>query len=474
MVVLLIAVVMCACDNPTPTLEPAIIPVSPTTTFAPVATLTPVHKGTPTPTPIATTLVPSDTPTPMPTATPAPTPMPTVIPTYTPVRAFPTEPKVNPTAAAPSTPVKPTVGEIEVQIDSDTTWLKLFDTLSATEQSCIRNSLDNDLDWVLDKPIWPVGSYRDEREVSIYACLKPGIADSIFLFVAKAFIEMHTEVKDEQVSCLRYLISGNDVTVLVEAYYDPSRTSEFMANLISCVPDLLFSWMISQSGWLKAEYFSDGERSCYGRLAAEADQAAIIAVLNESPESEGFAESLLSCLPDFTIQFALATFQLGLDDLTDEESSCLRGKDWEGEDEVYVYSSNVAACVPYLLIRLMLATSGKTLEDLTDSERSCLLEQTDDIGLTDESVTPEEELVYSKAIADQLSCVPGLMSLYLLSSFRINVDDLEPEEMNCLRKVEAETDIVAVFLYGSLSDFLGTLVTCIPDWEESVSPSFGR
>ena len=115
-----------------------------------------------------------------------------------------------------------------------------------------------------------------------------------------------------------------------------------------------------------------------------------------------------------------------------------------------------------------------SLEDLTEREASCVLERTDDIGLTDENATPEEEVEYSEALAGQVSCVPGLSSLYWLSVFGIAIDELGEEEMTCLRNVEAEADLADLFHGVSLYDFLGTLVPCIPDWEESASRDMRR
>ena len=138
------------------------------------------------------------------------------------------------------------------------------------------------------------------------------------------------------------------------------------------------------------------------------------------------------------------------------------------------YSAIVTSCVPYLFIRLMLANLGMNLNDLTDEEKSCLVERTDDIGLTGDNVTPEEEVEYSEAIAGQVSCVPGLSSLDVLSAFGITIDDLGQEEMACLRNAEGETDLAAVFREYSFHEFLGTLVPCIPNWEESADRDMRR
>ena len=242
-------------------------------------------------------------------------------------------------------PTNPSVGEIDVRIGSDTVWKEVFDTLSISEQSCISSALGDDLEWALDHPVWPEGSYSKERDVSIYSCLDPELARSVFLSLAKLFIELHVELNDEGASCLREFISDEGVADLIEAFYDSDESDEFIASLISCVPDLLFPLGISQSGWLKPEYFSEGERSCVGRLTSEADRATILAVLNESAESEDFSESLLPCFPDLTIQIVLAIFELSREDLTEEEMSCLKEKDWAGEG-VEDYLSDLALCVP--------------------------------------------------------------------------------------------------------------------------------
>ena len=413
---------------------------------------------------VTATLEPTDTPTA--TAEPTVTPEPTDGPTTTTEPIVTPEPTAVPTAAANPPLTSGTPELVDVELNADAVWREIFDKLPATEQSCIRDALGDDHEAVLVRPVLPEGSSLDKRQVPIYNCLGAEIANPILLFITLTFIEMFTGVSDEEVPCLQELIAGMEMTDLVETYYGSPENDEFMVDLISCVPGLLFSFGMSQTGWLKPEYFSGEELYCISDLTSGADRETILAALDDSPESEKFSESLLTCLPDLNMQIALAMFQMGLKDLTEDETYCLKEKDWDVEREDDL-SSNVASCVPYLFIRSMLANLGKTLEDLTDEERSCVFEQTDDIGLTDESVTPEEEVHYSEAIAAQISCVPGLMSLHLLSAFRINVDDLEPEQIDCLQDVEAESDLIARFLEFSYNDILGSLVSCIPDWEDS-------
>ena len=96
-------------------------------------TATPTGPSAETTEPMPATSTPAPTPVP-PTATPAPTPTPD--PTATPT----------PPPAAP-TPGPPTGAgaQRDFDIDSDTLWRELMDTLTASEQSCIRDELGDEL-----------------------------------------------------------------------------------------------------------------------------------------------------------------------------------------------------------------------------------------------------------------------------------------------------------------------------------------
>ena len=105
-------------------------------------------NSTPAPTPVPPTATPAPTPTPDPTATPTPPP------------------------AAP-TPGPPTGAgaQRDFDIDSDTLWRELMDTLTASEQSCIRDELgDEVLKSVLERRAMSEGDTQ-QWEVSIFGCL---------------------------------------------------------------------------------------------------------------------------------------------------------------------------------------------------------------------------------------------------------------------------------------------------------------
>ena len=110
---------------------------------------------------------PTATPTATRTATPTATPTPTTAPTATPT------PTSQPTPATPAARPAATSGDLGLVITPDTTWQDLFDTLSATEQTCMRDELGAELDELLTKALLSEDAAQDSEAVA-YSCLASG------------------------------------------------------------------------------------------------------------------------------------------------------------------------------------------------------------------------------------------------------------------------------------------------------------
>ena len=258
---------------------------------APTATATPIPAPTDTPTP-----APTDTPTPTPTATPTTTPVdtPAPVPTDTPTPApVPTD---TPIPASPTPEPSATVTQLDVKVDTGTVWQEVFDALTASEQSCIRNALgEESLESALDQPV--LKSDTAEWEVSIFVCLAPESADALFLSSLIAEME---ELSEAEESCLRELVADSDVVAMVAAPEDSAAAADFITGMVNCVPDLFLSVMIAELG-VGVEELSEDGASCLRELVADSDLAALIAAPEDSAMYVQFAAGLTICIPDLLL-----------------------------------------------------------------------------------------------------------------------------------------------------------------------------
>ena len=184
--------------------------------------------------PPAATPLPADTPT----ATPVPsaTPEPTATPAHTPTPRPTETPKPSPVPAA-ETPEQ-TGSPAELDIDGGALWGDLFDTLTTTEQSCIRSELGDELlESVWEQPVMP-GERAHGWEASVFGCLAPENATDLFL----AFMLANMEELTENEVCLRDLVADVDVVGLIAASMpdaDPASAGMllgFSTSLLACVP----------------------------------------------------------------------------------------------------------------------------------------------------------------------------------------------------------------------------------------------
>ena len=137
------------------------------------------------------------TPTAAPEPTPAPTPTPT--PTPTPLPATPTPEQVG----GPAVP--------NLDIDADTRWRTLFDTLATSEQSCIRDALGDELASVLEQRVLSEGD-TERSDALLFGCLDPGTAAGVFLSV---FVAQTPELTKDAAGCLAELLANTDVAGIV-------------------------------------------------------------------------------------------------------------------------------------------------------------------------------------------------------------------------------------------------------------------
>ena len=187
------------------------------------------------------------------------------------------EPEGSPEPESPlPEPEGPPPEPLAIHVDADTIWRDVFDALGSSEQSCIRSALDDDPPVsVLDRRILAdADSDSEEWVVSIFTCLTPDDARSLFLAVVVAGLEVDMEeLSTEQTSCLREQVADLDVVALVAPDASDEDLAALMAvglSLARCVPDVLLGEVLGVWG-VDADDLSGEEMSCLRESAAGID-----------------------------------------------------------------------------------------------------------------------------------------------------------------------------------------------------------
>ena len=354
---LFIVVVLTACSSNS---EPTPMPTA-TLTAAATAAATPAPPPTSEP-----TATPTPTLTPPPTPTQAPTPIPatsTPVPTPAPIPATPTpEPSV-------------AVAELDINVDSETAWQEVFDALSASEQSCIRDALGGELASVLTQPVLSE-SETQQWEVSLFSCLDPETGRAILLssMIAGIEVEEGVELGEVELSCMSELMAGADAAAIVAASRSdaevPAAFGALMSGLVGCVPDLFLAGIIEE---VELEDLSEDERSCLREWATGIDWSLLMAAVDaDNPVvAAELVSGLISCVPDLFLSSVIEEAGMELEDLSEDKRSCLRewatDVDWsllmaavDADNPVVAAElvSGLISCVPDLFLSSVIEEAG--------------------------------------------------------------------------------------------------------------------
>ena len=217
------------------------------------------------------------------------------------------------TAASSTTvPVTSTVPQSEppvaitdagVDLDASTVWMDVFNTLTASEQSCVREEVDEELlESLLDQPVVESVDDPGEWAVSVFSCLAKQTARALFLAITIEGIEteaeLDRELSDAEESCLRDRVAGIDVVGVIAATvdYDPEGLGQYFGGVFSCVPDaflsIMFAWSGAESGDL-----GEGELSCLHEWMAGVDWSAFLLTDDIPVLLDEFLADLAGCGP---------------------------------------------------------------------------------------------------------------------------------------------------------------------------------
>ena len=245
--------------------------------------------------------------------------------------------------------------------------------------------------------------------------------------------------------------------------------------------DQVVSGFIATFG-LNIEDLNRDEASCLREWVAGIDVAGMAAL--SAGDLAAVAESAskaFSCVPDLFVIAMIAPFGLSVEDLNQEETSCLRGL-VGSINEVNLatllagdlaantnFALRLAACIPDQFVSLMLWESGLSIEDLNQEEMSCMRELAAGIDWALIAGSPDDSAAAELAAGGLLSCAPDLIISMMIAEFGLNMEDLNQEEASCMRELAAGIDWEAAFavddsvLFAAFDELETGLISCIQD-----------
>ena len=134
-------------------------------------------------------------------------------------------------------------------MDEDTTWQDVYDALSSSEQSCIRDAIDEDaLEALLELKVLRESAVAEPEEIGAIACLEPEKAAVLY---TSAVIASMGDASPETQACVTELMADLDLTALLEFIQaasplegeqsaeppgePPEEMFQFMMGMLSCV-----------------------------------------------------------------------------------------------------------------------------------------------------------------------------------------------------------------------------------------------
>ena len=130
-------------------------------------------------------------------------------------------------------------------MDENSTWQDVYDVLSSSEQSCIRDAIDEDaLESLLALNVLRESAVAGPEELGAITCLEPEKASILY---TSAVIASMGDASPETQACVTELMTGLDLTALLEFIQTtppaegeqvgepPEKMFQFMMGMLSCV-----------------------------------------------------------------------------------------------------------------------------------------------------------------------------------------------------------------------------------------------
>ena len=200
-------------------------------------------------------------------------------------------PTTTTTTTASSTTTAPSetteaAADFDLAVDANTEWGQVFDALKASEQECVRDAFEGDrLESVLQRPVMSESDAPEAWEVSMFSCLAPQTARAVFLALSLAGMEEDglLLMDEDAEACLKEWLAGIDVvaTIVALSADDAEAAAVVTTAFMRCNPDLFTSLMLEETG-LTLEDLSEEEATCLREWATDPDSTTVAAGSTEA------------------------------------------------------------------------------------------------------------------------------------------------------------------------------------------------
>ena len=206
-------------------------------------------------------------------------------------------------------------------LDRDTSWQDVFETLTASEQACIRD-LGDEVPALLGRKV-----LRDDAteawEADFFSCLDPETGRQLLLSSMLVGMEEEgMEVGEAETACLREVLAEIDPATFVAASEDEGpEVNAFVGGVWRCLPDLFFESIAAEIG-INLGAVTEAELACVHEWVRELDMVALLDAIAEGDEAVpiGLVFGLYRCSPSLL----LASFGDIEAELDAEAEACLR------------------------------------------------------------------------------------------------------------------------------------------------------
>jgi hypothetical protein len=225
------------------------------------------------------------------------------------------------------------------RLGRDPKWQEVFDLLTPSEQSCIREELDEEtLEYIMDSLVYDLIDDIAPRPwaVSLISCLLPDTNRAVFLHKIVGDLDrflhygMGMTTSIEQVSCIRDRVDDLGMaSVLTDfANGDSGVTLEIGLTVLVCAPEFLYIAIALQMG-MELRDLSEEEKACIQKWIDGLDEEDMTILFSPQGNPAATADlsiGVMACVPELFLAGFAEVYGVELEELAEDEISCL--KDW--------------------------------------------------------------------------------------------------------------------------------------------------
>ena len=235
-------------------------------------------------------------------------------------------------------------------------WSEILDVLDATEQSCIRDVLDEaGLDEAGRESAMSRRLFSDDfpmaEDAAMFACLAADTANDIFVTYQAAGIQSDfgVEVSDSERACLRdWLTDIGLATLFPSSSGSPDDLASALVALgvlADCMPDGFARMLFADTG-VRFDELSEDEKTCAREVLAGTDWDIVVWEGDADAAFSAFSFATVGCVPE--LMESVGAQPGGVDDHPDSEAGATVAAvgerieaevDYDGDTDFFVFEA---------------------------------------------------------------------------------------------------------------------------------------